>query len=118
MEGWVLDRYLIKRLPWENQTGELLKENAKLTKELEGIDKKWKETISREQQLSKELKRNYETTSKTAQGLAEENELLRSSKNKKLLTAGGLVLLSGLIAGLLAGKQPRRKRLSFSGLST
>lgn len=113
LEGWVLSRYLVKRLPWADQARTLKEENARLKEKLAVIDKKWEEKIHREQGLTERLKSNYEAARKTAQKLSEENEILRSSKRNKWFTTGGLVLFSGLVVGLLVGKQPRRRRLSF-----
>jgi SH3 domain protein len=113
LEGWVLNRYLVKRLPWEDQAKSLMEENARLKKSLATVDQKWGEKVRREQGLSQELKEDFEEVTNRAQRLTEENELLRSSKRKKWFTTGGLVLLSGLVVGLLLGKPPKRRRLSY-----
>jgi SH3 domain protein len=113
LEGWVLSRYLVKRLPWEDQARNLKEENAQLKEKLATVDQRWEDKIRRERGLTKTLKQNYEAVRQTAQKLDEENEVLKSSKRHKWFTTGGLVLFSGLVVGLLAGKQPRKRRLSF-----
>jgi SH3 domain protein len=113
MEGWVLSRYLVDRLPWEDQAKNLMAQNAKLKEELAQIDKKWQATLLQEQQLNKDIKERYESTRKRAEQLDEENDTLRASRSKKWFTAGGLVLFSGLLVGLFMGKHPGSRRLSF-----
>lgn len=113
LEGWVLSRYLIKRLPWEEQAKALKQQNAALKEQLATIDRRWEEKIRQERAQALQLRSDYERIKKTADQLSEENDILRSSKRKKWFTAGGLVLFSGLIAGLIVGKPPRRRRLSF-----
>lgn len=113
LEGWVLSRYLVNRLPWENQAKNLREENAQLKEKLATVDQRWENKIRREQSLTEALKKEYELARERAQKLTEENETLKSSKRHKWFTTGGLVLFSGLVVGLLVGKQPRRRRLSF-----
>jgi len=113
MEGWALSRYLIHRLPWEDQAKNLMAQNAKLKEELAQIDKKWQATLLQEQQLNKDIKERYESTRKRAEQLDEENDTLRASRSKKWFTTGGLVLFSGLLVGLFMGKNPGSRRLSF-----
>jgi SH3 domain protein len=113
LEGWVLSRYLVRRLPWEKQAAVLKKENALLKEKLATINQKWEEKIRTQQGSTEELKKNYEIARKTANELTQENEILKSSKRNKWFTAGGLVLFSGLVVGMFLGKQPRRRRLSF-----
>ena len=113
LEGWVLSRYLVRRLPWEKQAENLKEENTRLKEKLATINEKWEAKISEQLGRSEELKQNYEIARKTAKELTTENEILKSSKRNKWFTAGGLVLFSGLIVGLFLGKQPKRRRLSF-----
>jgi SH3 domain protein len=113
LEGWVLSRYLVNRLPWENQAKNLQEQNAELKEKLATLDQRWENKIRREQSLSQELKKEFELAREKAQTLAEENDILKSAKRQKWFTTGGLVLFSGLVVGLLVGKQPRRRRLSF-----
>jgi len=99
LQGWVLSRYLISRLPWEIQAKSLIKENALLKERLAGIEKKQAGTTRLEQDLTN-----------TINTLTKENKDLRSSERTKLLAIGTLVLLCGLIIGqLLGGQQKRRK---------
>lgn len=113
VEGWVLSRYLVNRLPWENQAKTLQEENTQLKEKLAMVDQKWENKIRQEQSQSQTLKKEYELAREKAQELIQENETLKSSKRHKWFTTGGLVLFSGLVVGLLVGKQPRRRRLSF-----
>jgi len=113
LEGWVLSRYLVKRLPWEEQAKALQGENARLKQRLAHIDKKWETTIQQEKGLSKELKESNKAVKEKSQRLSEENEILKSSQRNKWFTTGGLVMFSGLLVGLLVGKQPQKRRLSF-----
>ena len=113
LEGWVLSRYLVKRLPWEVQASRFKAENGQLKDRLAQIDQKWASTIEDERNYTKELKKKYEVAQREVQRLSEENEILKSSQRNKWFTTGGLVLLSGLLVGLLVGKPPKRRRLSF-----
>lgn len=113
LEGWILSRYLVRRLPWEDQAKTLKEENGRLKEKLATINEKWEAKIRHQQGFSEQLKNNYEIARKTARELTEENEILKSSKRNKWFTAGGLVLFSGLVVGLFLGKQPRKRRLSF-----
>jgi len=113
LDGWVLSRYLVRRLPWEDQAAALKRENARLKEQLATINEKWETKIRSQLGASEQLKKSYEIARKTASELTEENEILKSSKRNKWFTAGGLVLFSGLVVGMFLGKQPRKRRLSF-----
>ena len=113
LEGWVLSRYLVTRLPWEDQTKSLRQENNQLKEEIARIDDKWGEKVRRENGITKELKQNYEKALRTAQTLTIENESLKASKRNKWFATGALVLLSGVVVGLRLGKNPRKRRLSY-----
>lgn len=113
MEGWVLSRYLVTRLPWEDQAESLSQENARLKEEIAHIDEKWEKKVGRENGLAKKLKQDYERALKTAQRLTVENESFRASKRNKWFATGALVLFAGLIVGLTLGRKPRRRRLSY-----
>ena len=73
LEGWVLSRYLITRLPWEFQAKSLKEENTKIKEKLAHIEKEYGETASREQGLIKETKEDTEALEK----LRREYETLR-----------------------------------------
>jgi len=113
LEGWALSRYLINRMPWEDQARSLRDENARLKEKLARIDQEWEEKVSREHGQGKQLKTEYEIARKNAQRLAEENEVLKSSKRNKWFATGALVLLSGWVIGLMAGKNQRKRNLSY-----
>ena len=54
-----------------------------------------------------------ETAEADVHRLTEEIKLLRSSKRNRWFLTGALVLLSGLIIGLVIGRQQRRRRSSY-----
>ena len=113
IKGWVLSRYLIIRLPWENQTKLLLQENAVLKKELARLKNKWDGTLKGETDKYVKLKTVHESSQTTIQMLIKENENLRFSQKNGLFLLGALVLLCGLISGMIAGRQQKKRRLSL-----
>ena len=112
-EGWVLSRYLVRRLPWQEQYRLLKDENARLKKKLAQIDAEWTASIKEEREEANNLQQSYKETKQEIARLTAENDVLKSSKRKKWFTTGGLVMFSGLLVGLLVGKQPRKRRLIF-----
>ena len=64
LEGWVLSRYLIERLPWELQAGNLKAENSRIKDKLTLIQSDQGEATRREQELTGELKKNSEALKK------------------------------------------------------
>ena len=58
MEGWVLSRYVIKRVPWESQADYFKKQNASLKKKLALCDTERGEASSRSNKLTAQLKEN------------------------------------------------------------
>ena len=137
LEGWVLSRYLIQRLPWEMQTQKLQVENEYLTRELETYKEKLQTETAKTMQLEEQLKettknlntaRNdyntlkkeageflklkskYDQTKHNEERLATELRSLEDSKRNKWLALGALIMLFGLIIGLQIGKQGKRGR--------
>ena len=55
-EGWVMSRYLISRLPWEEWTRNLKNENVKLKEKLARLEKEWKITGGREKEVNQALR--------------------------------------------------------------
>jgi len=55
IEGWVLSRYLISRLPWELKAKSLLEENAALKDRLGALQKAYDAVSQREKELAEEL---------------------------------------------------------------
>ena len=137
--GWVLSRYLMTRIPWENQVMSLKQEKTELEKRLSLVEKELDEAMIHKQELALELEKNskifselqnryeiikqgapdylklkaaYETTQKTIQTLVNENQRLKSSQLNRWFAMGALVLLCGLMIGLLVGKQ-QKKRSSY-----
>ena len=113
IKGWVLSRYLIIRLPWENQAKLLLQENAVLKKELARLEGDRDETLKQEADKYVKLKTVHDSSQKTIQMLTKENENLRFSQKNRLFLSGALVLLCGLISGMLVGRQQKKQRLSL-----
>jgi SH3 domain protein len=105
LEGWVLSRYLVTRLPWEKQARSLTKENTRLKEKIANIDTEWAEKVQQKLGSTAQLEENYKATLKTVQMLTKENENLRSSRRKKWFLTGALVLVCGLIIGLVVGKR-------------
>jgi SH3 domain protein len=105
LEGWVLSRYLVTRLPWEHQARSLREENARFKEKIARIDEEWAEKVRLELGSTSQLKENYESTLKSVETLTKENEGLRSSQRKRWFVTGALVLLCGLMIGLLLGKR-------------
>ena len=64
LEGWILSRYLITRLPWEFQAKSLKEENTNIKEKLARIEKEFGETARREQILIKETKEDTEALEK------------------------------------------------------
>ena len=143
LEGWVLSRYLITRLPWEFLAKPLKEENAKIKEKLTRIEKNFEETARREQILIKETKEDtealeklqneYETlrresadylelkdayektrsAQKSIKKLTQENETLRNSQRSRWFATGALVLLCGLIIGVILGRQQKKRKLYY-----
>ncbi|MBU0992808.1 MAG: TIGR04211 family SH3 domain-containing protein [Proteobacteria bacterium] len=141
LDGWVLSRYLITRLPWEVQVNNLQAENDIIQKELDTYKEKAQnetaKSINLDEQLKnalKELNRikndfatlkqessefvllktKFEKTKNNEQRLASELKQLEASKRNKWLALGALIMLFGLIIGLQIGKQGKRGRSTFA----
>ena len=137
IEGWVLSRYLIVRLPWKEQAESLKEDKDRLSEDLSATEKKLKDAIQKEQALSSEVKRYadilgksqaefnalkknasdylnlknaYETLQKDAKRLEKENEALKTSQRNRWFATGALILLCGLMIGLLFGKQEKKRK--------
>ena len=80
VEGWVLSRYLINRLPWELQTANLKAENERLKDQLASIQSEQGEATQRGQQLAGELKK----TSEALKDLQSKHESLKQGASEYL----------------------------------
>ncbi|MEA2039446.1 MAG: TIGR04211 family SH3 domain-containing protein [Thermodesulfobacteriota bacterium] len=60
MEGWVLSRYMVERLPWKIQAESLRKENTGLKEKLVRIEKDSEELATMEKRLIKKIKEDTE----------------------------------------------------------
>jgi SH3 domain protein len=64
VEGWVLSRYLIERLPWEMQARTLKAESTRIKEKLEQLESEQGQATHREQELTNELKKNVDALKK------------------------------------------------------
>ena len=137
IKGWVLSRYLIDRVPWEQQAKALNGENAQIKEQLAGVEKDLAQAESHEKELRSKLQETTETLNKiqgkygelqkaaphylklklaynsgqkTIQRLTKENEQLKSSQTNRWFALGAVVLLCGLMIGLIMGRQQRKRR--------
>lgn len=55
VEGWLLSRYLVTRLPWKTQAATLKRENVWFKEELVRVKKELREVVGREEGLKEEL---------------------------------------------------------------
>lgn len=140
IEGWILSRYLIERIPWEQQTETLTRENAEIRERLSGLEKdlartegqakevrnKLQETLESLSKVSEkyeELRKGapdflkvkvaYDSGQKAIQRLTRENEKLKSSQINRWFALGAVVLLCGLMIGLIVGRQQKKRRSSL-----
>lgn len=140
LSGWVLSRYLITRIPYEDQNRSLRQKNELLSEDLSNVKNELKDSIARENALSVEIKRYaddldksrkmYEALTKEStdflvlkaehkksqediRKLIRDNENLGSSQLQKWFAIGALVLLIGLIIGHFVGKREKRMRKSY-----
>jgi SH3 domain protein len=74
IEGWVLNRYLISRLPWELKSKSLSEENAGLKDRLAALQKSFEAVSQRE----KELAANFQEKTRAFQALRTEYDSLKS----------------------------------------
>lgn len=135
-DGWVMNRYLITRLPWESEAISLRNENETLREKLDSIEKEWKELKHYAEDYEK-LRKQYDTLVKDSadylnvkaayddailkletaradlQSLDIECETLRSSQRNKWFAIGALVLLVGLLIGVAVGRQQKRRRTIY-----
>ena len=64
LEGWILNRYVITRVPWAIQAQYFKTENAKLKTKLNDTEAQLDKLITREDEVSKKLKVNTNALSK------------------------------------------------------
>lgn len=73
LKGWVLNRYLISRVPWKLQVKRLSKENSRLKEKLDRIENELNKTATTAKDTSQKLKINNKDLNK----LRREHELLK-----------------------------------------
>ncbi len=90
-EGWVLSRFLIERLPWEVQARNLTKETVSLKEKLGVMEKKWRESSDRAQELQEKLQKASESLKKVQVDLdslkKESSEFLELKRNYEAATS-------------------------------
>jgi SH3 domain protein len=79
-EGWVLERYLMSRVPWKNQVEALRAENEKLKEKLAAIEGDWEGVKASAEQRMNELT----TTQAQLDKLRQEYESLKSGASEYL----------------------------------
>jgi len=80
VEGWVLQRYLMSRVPWEKQAEALKAENQKLKEKLAAIEGDWEGVKASAEQRRNELT----TTQAKLEKLRQEYESLKSGASDYL----------------------------------
>ncbi len=80
IEGWVLNRYLISRLPWELKSKALSEENSNLKERFAALQKSF-ETVS---QREKELAANFQEKTRAFQALRTDYDSLKSGATEYL----------------------------------
>jgi SH3 domain protein len=137
LEGWVLSRYLINRLPWKDQVISLTEENSLIKSNLSEVEEKYKEILEKAQVLDSEVQKyskaleksqadylHLKTESSTylelktanenlqaqAEELEDENLELKRSQRNRFLAIGALILLCGLMIGALFGRQEKKRK--------
>lgn len=135
-DGWVMSRYLIKRLPWESEAISLRNENEKLRENLDSIEKERKELKHYAEGYDK-LRKQYDSLMKDSgdyvnvkaayddavlkletaradlQSLDMKYKALTLSERNKWFAVGALVLLAGLLIGVAVGRQQKKKRTIY-----
>lgn len=135
LEGWVLSRYLIARLPWKEQFISSHEKNMQLEKDLADARKMLKEYSSKEKGLTSQV-RTYEEALEKSQAeylklkadasnylelksahddlfrrvseLEMDNERLMTAQRNRWFALGAVILLCGLMIGMLFGRQEKK----------
>ena len=137
IKGWILSRYVMERVPWEQQAKALSEENAEIKERLAGIEEELArakghekelrrrlqesmESLSKVQREYGELRKNapnyiklkvaYDAGQKRIERLTKENEQLKSSQSNRWMGLGAVILLCGLMIGLILGRQQKKRR--------
>jgi SH3 domain protein len=84
LEGWLLSRYLVTRLPWELQAKALVEENASLKERLARIDQEWGELRRREQEISTK----FDSATSSLQKLQAQYDSLKTGAAEYLILKG------------------------------
>lgn len=138
--GWVLSRYLIHRVPWEDQSIRLTEQLTQIQMGMDTCKSNLEKVSKREQDLTEiqikfvktinilqkdyealktesadylKMKAECELHKETAGNLKKENDRLKDLDRISFFGLGAFVLLSGLAIGVIIGKR-NRKRSSLS----
>jgi len=105
-EGWVLNRFLVDRLPWKTQFQSVREENNQLREQLVSCENQLQGAVRREKNASSEV----QAMQTQIRRLADENQRLKSSQQHKWFAIGAVVLLCGLLIGLVIGRRQKSRR--------
>jgi SH3 domain protein len=105
-EGWVLNRFLVDRLPWKTQFQSITEQNNQLREQLVSCENKLQGALGREKNTDSEV----HAMQTKVHRLADENQRLKSSQQHKWFAIGALVLLCGLLIGVVIGRRQRSRR--------
>ena len=100
IEGWVLTRFLMSRLPWEVRAKALTEENGRLKEKLTSVETELKETT----RLSRELAEKLKNTSSAQQKLEGQYKSLKKG-------AAGYLELKGKHESMRLDLQTTKKNL-------
>ena len=134
--GWVLSRYLLQRLPYQNQVERLQQKETELETLKTELSKSLEETTAERDRLQAsvktlaserdnihgnfsklkedaadflELKARFQSQSERLAHLESENVLLANENRQKWMGLGGGLVLSGFFLGFLFGRRERRR---------
>ncbi|MFW6147939.1 MAG: TIGR04211 family SH3 domain-containing protein [Thermodesulfobacteriota bacterium] len=105
-EGWVLNRFLVDRLPWKTQFQSVQEENNRLREQTASYQNKLEEALRREKNTSSQVT----AMQANMQQVVDENQRLKSSQRHTWFGIGALVLLCGWLIGFVIGRRQRSRR--------
>ncbi|MCD6560694.1 MAG: TIGR04211 family SH3 domain-containing protein [Deltaproteobacteria bacterium] len=109
----IIEKKLKETSNRERDYSKRLQENIISLKKAQNDYTSLKQSSSRYLKLKEDyqtVKASLETLQKTAQTMTRENDILKASQKSKWFATGATVLLVGLIIGLVAGKQQKKKK--------
>ena len=136
-EGWILNRFIMKRRPYKSLVDELAKKNAQLKEQLQKLTNQLNE-VTASHQAYQEIKQRYESLKKECsevlslkkkysnnikqlkemksklEKIKKENEELKRSQAHRWFSMGAFVLFSGIVLGFILGRQKKRSSIYYS----